>query len=137
MSVSGAEFARRSPLRLLRYVNHITTGEIAMKRSVVLALPAWILLATAVLAGRARTVATAHGTVDKADADTLVLKPRTTDGKFAKHLTLKLTGTSKIASVSQEKRAGKLVFVQREISVKDIESNQSIAVIYGVHGKET
>jgi len=38
--------------------------------------------------------------------------------------------------LSQEKRAGKLVFVQREIQVKDVETNEAIAVIYGMHGKE-
>src|SRR2546430_2250893 len=107
-----------------------STGENSMKRAIMLVFAAWILLATAALAGgNAFSVASATGAVDKADADTLVLKPRTPDGKFAKHLTLKLTGTSKIASVSQEKRAGKLVFVQREVHMKDLESNQPISVI--------
>jgi hypothetical protein len=108
-----------------------------MRRTFVLVFLAGMLLVTAVLAGGTPlSVATAVGTIDKADSETLTIKPRDPDGKFAKHITLKVTGTSKISSLSQEKRAGKLVFVQREIPVKELEPNQPIAVIYGMRGKE-
>ena len=108
-----------------------------MKRSAALVLVTCFLFAAAALAGGAAfSVATATGSVDKADVDMLIIKPRSPDGKFTKHLTLTLTGTSKITSLTQQKRAGKLVFVQRDIQVKDLEPNEPIAVIYGVHGKE-
>jgi hypothetical protein len=48
---------------------------------------------------------------------------------------LKVTGTSKITALSQQKRAGKMVFVQREMDAKDLEVNQQIAVIYTSGGK--
>lgn len=73
---------------------------------------------------------TAHGTVDKAGKDSLSIRPRDPEGKFGKSLTLKLTGTSKITTLTSQTRAGKLVAVQRETEPTDLQPKQAIAVIY-------
>jgi hypothetical protein len=79
---------------------------------------------------------TASGTVDKADKESLVVKPRGPDGKFQKTLTLKVTGTSKVAVLTPQKRAGGVVLTQREIEAKDLVSGQTVAVIYAEVGKD-
>jgi len=90
-----------------------------------------LLLARIVAAGDAPLVpATAHGTVETADKDTLKIRPRDAGGKFGKTLVLKVTGTSKITTVSLQKRAGKAVVVQRDTDAKDLQPNQPITVIY-------
>src|SRR5262249_13104784 len=98
---------------------------------VALAVTACLFLAGFVPAGEpAVALKTAQGAFDKADKDTLTIRPRGADGKFEKALVLRLTGTSKLTLVSQRKQAGKLVFVQTDANVKELESNQPIAVIY-------
>jgi hypothetical protein len=79
---------------------------------------------------------TASGVVDKADKESLTVKPRGADGKFQKTLTLKVTGTSKAAVLSPQKRGEKLVLTQREIEVKDLVAGQQVAVVYADAGKE-
>jgi hypothetical protein len=110
-----------------------------MKRALpILAVMVSLLLATCALGGGAAfTVHTAAGAVGKADKDSLTIKPRGPDGKFAKSITLKLTGTSKITQLSQQKRSGKLVFVQNDVDAKDLSANQPIAVIYATGGKNS
>jgi hypothetical protein len=73
---------------------------------------------------------TAHGVVEKADKDMLVIQPRETGGKFGKSLHLKLTGTSKITTLSPRTQDGKTVLTQRETDAKDLQAKQPIAVIY-------
>jgi hypothetical protein len=75
-------------------------------------------------------LAVAHGTVEKADKDTLTIQPRGTGGKFQKSLTLHLTGTSKVAILSPRKMGDKTVLTQREGEAKDLQAGQAIAVIY-------
>jgi hypothetical protein len=99
-----------------------------MKRA--LLIVTFFFLAGFVCAGGTPTLGTASGTVSKAGADSLTIRPRGAEGKFEKAITLKLTGTSKITVLSQQKRAGKLVHVQKDVDAKDLESNQQIAVIY-------
>jgi hypothetical protein len=90
-----------------------------------------LLLAGFVLAGDAPVpLATAHGVVEKVEKESLTLRPRSADGKFQKNLTLKLTGTSKVTLVTLQKRAGKMVPVQKEIEPKELQPNQGLAVIY-------
>jgi hypothetical protein len=97
----------------------------------VLAVPCLLLAISLALAGgNAVTLATAAGSVEKAEKDALTLQPRGADGKFGKRLVLKLTGSSKLTVVSQEKRGGKLVPVQREVEAADLAAGQLIAVIY-------
>lgn len=95
------------------------------------------LIVTVALAGEpGHGLATATGMVEKIDKESLAIQPRGPGGKFAKKLTLRMTGTSKLTVVSEEKRGGKLVPVQRELDVKDLETKQEIAVIYLVAGSD-
>jgi hypothetical protein len=94
------------------------------------------VVALLILAGLSRaadnapTLMTAQGAVDKVEKDTLTVRPRGPDGKFEKALALKLTGTSKISTVTVQMRAGKPVLVQKETDAKDLAAKQGIAVIY-------
>ena len=72
----------------------------------------------------------AHGTVEKLEKDQLTIRPRGADGKFGKNVTLKLTGTSKVTTLSTQKRDKKAVVVQRDTDPKDLAKGQGIAVIY-------
>lgn len=73
----------------------------------------------------------ASGQVEKADKNSVTIRPRGSDGKFGKSVVLKLTGTSKITTLGEQKRGGKVTLVQRDTEAKDLRKNQSIAVIYG------
>jgi hypothetical protein len=96
-----------------------------------LALVLVVLSARLALAGGATvSLAAAAGTVEKAEKDALTMQSRGPDGKFGKKLVLKLTGTSKLTVMSQEKRAGKLVPVQRDVDATELEPGQMVAVIY-------
>jgi hypothetical protein len=75
-------------------------------------------------------LATANGEVDKVTKGVLHIRPRGAGGKFQKALALRLTGTSRVTTVTFEKRAGKLVPVQKDADVKDLKPRQHIAVIY-------
>jgi hypothetical protein len=79
---------------------------------------------------------TAGGVVDKADKDTVVVKPRGADGKFQKAVTLKVTGTSKVSVLTPQKRADKVVLTQRDVEAKDLVAGQVVAVIYAEAGKD-
>jgi hypothetical protein len=68
--------------------------------------------------------------VEKVGKETLKVQTRGPDGKFGKTLTLKITGTSKITTLSQRQQAGKAVLVQRDADAKDLQPNQPITVIY-------
>ncbi len=81
-------------------------------------------------------LAVAHGVVDKADKDTLAVKPRDAAGRFQKALTLKLTGTSKVAVLAPQTRGGKTVLTQRDGSAADLAAGQEVAVIYAEAGKD-
>ncbi|HLJ96101.1 MAG TPA: hypothetical protein VKU02_23195 [Gemmataceae bacterium] len=72
----------------------------------------------------------AKGVIEKAEKDSLTILPRESSGRFGKTLTLKLTGTSKISTLTTEKRAGKPVHVQRDTNAKDLQVKQGIAIIY-------
>jgi hypothetical protein len=79
---------------------------------------------------------TASGVVDKADKESLTVKPRGADGKFQKTLVLKVTGTSKVAVLTPQKRGDKVVLTQREIEAKDLVAGQVVAVVYAEVGKD-
>jgi hypothetical protein len=79
---------------------------------------------------------TASGVVDKADKETLVVKPRGADGKFQKTISLKVTGTSKVTVLTPQKRAGGVVLTQRDVEAKDLVTGQVVAIIYAEAGKE-
>jgi hypothetical protein len=79
---------------------------------------------------------TASGVVDKADKESLTVKPRGADGKFQKTLVLKVTGTSKVAVLAPQKRGDKLVLTQREAEAKDLVTGQAVAIVYAEAGKD-
>ncbi len=79
---------------------------------------------------------TATGVVDKADKESVTVKPRGTDGKFQKTLVLKVTGTSKVAVLAPQKRGDKVVLTQREVEAKDLVAGQQVAVVYAEAGKD-
>jgi hypothetical protein len=80
--------------------------------------------------GGAPQLLTAHGNVEKVTKDSLSIRPRTAGGQFGRTLTLKVTGTSRIATLTRQKRGGKMVAVQNDTALKDLEMKQAIAVIY-------
>jgi hypothetical protein len=96
-----------------------------------LALVAGLLLAAA---GRAADnplpLVTAQGLVEKVDKDSLTIRPRGPDGKFEKSVALKVTGTSKITTLSLQKRGSQTVLLQRDTDAKDVQPKQAVAVIY-------
>ena len=79
---------------------------------------------------------TATGVVDKADKESLTVKPRGADGKFQKTIVLKVTGTSKVAVLAPQKRGDKVVLTQREVDAKDLVTGQPVAVVYAEAGKD-
>jgi len=82
------------------------------------------------------SLSVAHGVVEKADKESVTVKPRAANGQFQKAVTLRVTGTSKVSVLSPQTRAGKVVFAQRDAEAKDLAAGQVIAVIYAEAGKE-
>jgi hypothetical protein len=78
----------------------------------------------------------AHGVIDKADKDSVVVKPRDASGRFQKTITLKIAGTSKVAVLTPQKRGDKTVLTQREASPADLVAGQVVAVIYAEGGAD-
>lgn len=79
---------------------------------------------------------TATGTVEMADKETLMVRPRSADGKIQKALFLKVTGTTKVSVLTPQKRDGKVVLTQREAAAHDLTKDQPVAVIYAEVGKD-
>jgi len=103
-----------------------------MKRLVVAVAALGLLsLAGFVLAGDTPSLLTASGTVVKVEKDKLTIQARGEGGKFGKNLVLRLTGTSKVTVLTEQKRGGKMVPVQNEVPAKELQPNQHLAVIYG------
>jgi hypothetical protein len=95
----------------------------AVLLGLVLSFPAWS-------ADADPGVTTAQGAVDKVEKDSVTIRSRGSDGRFGKNLTLKVTGTSKVSTLTTQMRSGKPVLVQKDIEVKELQPKQSIAVIY-------
>ena len=75
-------------------------------------------------------VETADGMVAKVGRDSLEIRTRGADGRFGKAVTFKVTGTTKLTTVTAAERAGKAVATQRDTTLKDLQPNQPIAIIY-------
>ena len=75
-------------------------------------------------------VDTADGMVAKVGKDTLEIRTRGPDGRFGKAVTFKVTGTTKLTTVTAAERAGKAVATQRDADLRDLKPNQPIAIIY-------
>jgi hypothetical protein len=109
----------------------LSLKESAMRTRLFVCLSALFLLAAWCHAADAPLqLLTAHGTVDKVARDTLTIRPRNAEGRFEKTLTLRLTGTSRVSTVTVQKRAGKDTFVQKDTSPRDLEPGQAVAVVY-------
>jgi hypothetical protein len=89
-----------------------------------------LLLVWGAVAQEQPQLTTAHGMVDKADKEGVSIRTRGADGKFGKSVMLKVTGTTKITTVTAQTRAGKTVLVQKDTDVKDLQPKQAITVIY-------
>jgi hypothetical protein len=74
--------------------------------------------------------------VDKAEKDSVTVKPRSATGQFQKAVTLRVTGTSKVAVLTPQTRGGKVVITQRDTEVKDLSPGQAVAVIYAEVGSD-
>lgn len=83
------------------------------------------------------TLAAAHGTVSKAGADSITVRPRGTDGRFEKEIELQVTGTTKISQLKIQTRGGKPVAVQTDADAKSLQPQQEISVIYATVGDGT
>src|SRR5947209_19231931 len=75
-------------------------------------------------------VAPASGLVVKANANVVIVRPRGPDGQFGKAMPLKVSGTSKLSQISTRNQGNQSIAVQRDVEAKDLQANQSIAVIY-------
>jgi hypothetical protein len=88
------------------------------------------VLLTAVEGAEGTTVTAITGVIDKASAGSVTVQPRGPGGKFEKAVALTVTGTTRVTRLGHEKRAGKLVFTQKDADVKDLKGKQTIAAIY-------
>jgi hypothetical protein len=79
---------------------------------------------------------TARGVVVKAEKDALTVKPRDAAGKFLPDLRLKLTGTSRVTTLSPQNRGGKTVLAQKDTDAASLQPKQSVAVIYAAAGAD-
>src|SRR5579885_3436769 len=77
----------------------------------------------------------ATGTVVKANPSVLIIRPRQADGRFGSALVLKATGTTN-ATMLRTRGNAQAVFVQQGITLKDLQPNQAVAVIYTSTGEE-
>jgi len=121
----------RSASWKIEETNFLTLGDSIMRWiSCVGLLLAAFVLGGAAVAQEAVDLATVSGTVKKVEKDSLGIQTRGPDGKFGKELNVKVTGTTKITILSQEKRGGKVVPVQRDFDAKGLEPGQHIVLIH-------
>jgi hypothetical protein len=99
-----------------------------MRRSLLLVLPALLLLAGSARA--AEPPVAAEGVIEKVGKGTITVQPRAAGGRFGKAVVLRVTGTSNLSTVSIRKQGGKEVVVQRKLSAEDLKAKQAVAVIY-------
>src|SRR5947209_17511153 len=96
-----------------------------------LAVLTWLVLAAVGLgADTPPDLTAARGVIDKVEKESITVRPRGADGKFEKSVTLRLTGTSKLSTLTTRGQKDKAVFVQRDTEPKDLQPKQVIAVIY-------
>jgi hypothetical protein len=96
----------------------------------IFAIAAALLLCASVSLGVEPSLATAHGSVMKVNADVLLIRPRGADGKFEKALSLKIRGTTKVTILTFREQGGQTVAVQREADIKDLKAEQMLSVIF-------
>ena len=86
-----------------------------------------ILVLSSIAHAESPNFATAIGTVEKFDKDSVTI---TLADKAKKSVDLKITGTSNFSIFSPQVRLGKTVITQRKAEATDLAKGQSIAVIY-------
>jgi hypothetical protein len=98
---------------------------------IVLAVFSWlVLMGVGFSADTPPDLSTARGVIDKVEKDSITIKPRGADGKFEKSVTLRLTGSSKVSTLTTRTQKDKMVLVQKDTSPQDLQPKQAIAVIY-------
>jgi hypothetical protein len=98
---------------------------------IVLAVLSWlVLLGVGFGADTPPDLATARGVIDKVEKDSITIRPRGADGKFEKSVTLRLTGSSKISTLTTRAQKDKMALVQKDTSPQDLQPKQAVAVIY-------
>jgi hypothetical protein len=75
-------------------------------------------------------LSTARGVIDKVEKDSITIRPRGADGKFDKSVTLRVTGTSKVSTLTTRTQKDKVTLVQKDTAPQDLQPKQAIAVIY-------
>ncbi len=101
-----------------------------IRRCAVLVLGMLLVSGVVTAAEDATPLIAAHGVIEKVGKETLTIQPRTPGGTFGKQLVLQVTGTSRLTLLGSQMRAGKLVFVQKEVDLKTLKAKQPIAVVY-------
>src|SRR5437660_11553671 len=81
----------------------------ALQTLVAVSLFCLLLVGLLRAADDAPALQTAQGVVEKVEKDTLTVKPRAKDGRFERPLVLKLTGTSKVSTLSTQTRGNNLI----------------------------
>jgi len=105
-----------------------------LRIQVAAALAAFLLLVQlAFAADEPLRVQTVQGTIEKVEKETLTIRHRPADSKTDKSMTFKLTGTSRFSTLSTQKRADKIVLVQKDTEAKNLTGKQPIAVIYATN----
>lgn len=101
-----------------------------MKRFAVVGALAGLLILAGVGAAAEPTLHTAQGIIEKASSTSVTIQPQGTGGRFAKGMTLRITGTSNLSTLSTRMQGRRAIATQRSARAADLEKNQRIAVIY-------
>jgi hypothetical protein len=99
-------------------------------RIVLAVLTSLLLVGVGLGADAPPDLATARGVIEKVEKDSITIRPRGADGKFEKSVTLRLTGTTKVAALTTRMQKDKMVIVQKDAAAQDLQPKQTIAVIY-------
>lgn len=91
-----------------------------------------LIVSVGLVAAAEPPVGTTSGVIVKANENVVLVRPRGADGQLGKAVALKIRGTSKVFTLSTQKREGEIVAVQREIAPKDLQPEQTITAIYTV-----
>jgi hypothetical protein len=108
--------------------------ELTMKRHIAWLSVLGLWLTAGLLAAQEPPLVPAQGTIEKADRETLTVRTREPDGRFGKTVVLKLTGTSKVTTLTVTKRGNKPVLTQKDTEPRDLMPRQAIAFVYTTLG---
>ena len=106
-----------------------------MRRAFAVALLVIISCGSSEIAAAPPPLMAATGTVVKANPNVLIVRPRQANGRFGSALVLKATGTTNV-TLLRTRGTAQTVFVLQSVTLKDLQPNQAIAVIYTSSGEE-